>query len=162
LPVFTTNAAELFGIPLNSANHDDLSTAAKQAGVSLIREGGKAKWFDVFDSQTVLSGSSRLYLGYVKQDRRFAFAEYEFIGLKQSQMLAKLKRKYGKPQVLAGKYLSDKRYRWQQGGIEISLTTDWPGYRTRLSYIEPRAMTSLKKERQAANLAGQTSEQTTF
>ncbi len=162
MPVFATNAAELFGVPLKSASHDDLSTAAKQAGVSLIREGGETNWFDVFDSQSVLSGSSRLYLGYVKQDRRFAFAEYEFIGLKQSKMLAKLKRKYGKPQVLAGKYISDKRYRWQQGGIEISLTTDWSRYRTRLSYIEPQAMTSLKQEQQAADLAGQKSEQAAF
>ena len=162
MPVFATNAAELFGIPLKSANHDDLSNAAKQAGVSLIREGGETKWFDVFDSQSVLSGSSQLYLGYVKQDRRFAFAEYEFIGLRQPQLLAKLTQKYGKPQILPGKYLSDKRFRWLQKGIEITLSADWPSYRTRLSYIEPQAMLSLKKEQLQADLDAQKSEQAAF
>jgi len=152
----------LFGIQLKSASHDDLSAAAKRAGVSLIREGGETKWFDVYDSQAVLSGSSRLYLGYVKQGRRFAFAEYEFIGIKQSNILAKLTRKYGKPQILAGKYLSDKRFHWQQNGIEITLTTDWPNFRTHLSYVEPEALTILEQEQLQADLETRKPEQTAF
>ncbi len=140
------SAAELFGIPLNAAKHDDLVRAVKQAGVSLIREGGKTKWYDIYDSQTILPGSSRLYLGYVKKDRRFAFAEYEFMGLKQSQMLEKLSLKYGNPVIVSGKYISDKRYRWQKNGIDIELTADWRHHRSRLSYVNSAALSDLKQE----------------
>ncbi len=155
-------AAELFGIPLNVAKHDDLVNAVKQAGVRLIREGGETKWFDVYDSRTVLPGSSRLYLGYVKQDRRFAFAEYEFIGLKQLQMLEKLSLKYGKPAIVPGKYLSDKRYRWQKNGIDIELKVDWWHYRSRLSYVNSAALGDLKQEQKNARQEQTKSQQLTY
>ncbi|MCP4494171.1 MAG: hypothetical protein GY820_43735 [Gammaproteobacteria bacterium] len=112
----------------------------------MIRKGGETKWFDVYDSRKVLPGSSRLYLGYVKQDRRFAFAEYEFIGLKSSQILDKLSQKYGKPAIVPGKYLSDKRYRWQKTGINIELSDNWRLYRCRLSYVNSLALVDLKQE----------------
>ncbi|MCP4186191.1 MAG: hypothetical protein GY763_01170 [Gammaproteobacteria bacterium] len=144
------SAAELFGIPLNTAKHDDLVNAVKQAGVGLIREGGETRWFDVYDSKAVLPGSSILYLGYVKQDRRFAFAEYEFIGLKQPQIMEKLSLKYGKPAIVSGKYLSDKRYRWQKNGIDIELWADWRHYRSRLSYVNSVALGDLKQEQKNA------------
>ncbi len=112
----------------------------------MIRKSGKTTWFDIYDSHTVLPGSSRLYLGYVKQDRRFAFAEYEFIGYKSSQILAKLSLKYGEPTTVPGKYLSDTRYRWQESGIDIELRYDWRLYRSRLSYINSAALVDLKQE----------------
>lgn len=152
-PGHSATAVELFGIQLNSAKHDELSGAARAAGVELISEGGDANWFDVFDSQSVLPGSSRLYLGYVKQDRRFAFAEYEFVGLRQPQMLGKLREKYGEAEIIEGNFISDKTYRWLSNGTEILLRSDWRNYRTRLSYIAPPAMIDLRKEQLAAQFA---------
>lgn len=117
----------------------------------LISEGGEDKWFDAFDSREVLAGSSRLYLGYVKQDRRFAFAEYEFIGLRQPLMLKKLRQKYGEPELIKARFISDQSYRWLDNGTEILLRSDWQNYRTRLSYVNPTAMLALREERLAAD-----------
>ena len=151
----SATAVELFGIQLNAANHDSLSSAAKQAGVKLIREGGESKWFDVFDSQEALPESSRFYLGYVKQDRRFAFAEYEFAGLNRPLILKKLSRKYGQPEIIKGQFISDQTYRWFDNGIEVLLRSDWQNYLTRLSYVDPPAMQALRGEQLAYELKQQ-------
>lgn len=151
----SATAVELFGVQLNAANHDELSSAAKQAGVKLIREGGESIWFDVFDSQEALAESSRFYLGYVKQDRRFAFAEYEFSGLRRPLMLAKLSQKYGQPEMIKGQFISDQTYRWFDNGTEILLRSDWENYRTRLSYVDPVAMQALREEQLAYELKQQ-------
>ncbi len=151
----SVTAVELFGIQLNAANHDELSRAAKQAGVKLIREGGETKWFDVFDSQEALAESSHFYLGYVKQDRRFAFAEYEFAGLSRPLILKKLSQKYGQPEMIKGQFISDQAYRWIDSGIEILLRPDWQNYRTRLSYVAPAAMQALREEQLAYELKQQ-------
>ena len=66
--------------------------------------------------------------------------EYEFVGLRQSQILKKLGRKYGPAEIIKGKFISDKSYRWLDNGIEILLRSDWQNYRTRLSYIDQTAM----------------------
>ena len=142
----SANALELFGVDLEKALQDELRSAAKKAGVKLIREGGEGLWFDSYDSSEVLPLSTRLYLGFVKQDKRFAFAEYEFVGFEHAQMLRDLGQKYGSPEIKNGKYMSDRNYQWKQDGIEISLKIDWQNFRTRLSYIEPLAFAALRKE----------------
>ena len=146
-------ALELFGIDLESANRDELRNAVKQAGVVLIREGGDDEWFDLYDSSSVLDGSSRLYLGFVKQSGLFAFAEYEFNGLDAEPMLGNLTAKYGNANVRKGFYISDQSYYWQLDGIEIRLHSDWQNYKTRLSYIMPANLISLQTEQAAANKA---------
>ena len=147
----SAGALELFGVDLETSQRDALRSAAKKAGVVLIRQGGNDRWFDSYDSSAVLPLSQRLYLGFVKQDKRFAFAEYEFAGFRHPQILRNLSAKYGPPKIINGKYLSDKNYRWEQDGIEIRLNIDWRNYRTRLSYIEPVAFAALKKEQLASN-----------
>ena len=56
-------ALELFGVNLESTSRDELSGAVTAAGVKLIRAGGEAEGFDVYDSSAVLAGSKRFYLG---------------------------------------------------------------------------------------------------
>ena len=139
-------ALELFGVDLESTTRDELRDAVKQSGVVLIREGGDDEWFDVYDSSSVLAGSSRLYLGFVKQSQQFAFAEYEFNGVNPAPVLRSLSGKYGAAKVSQGRYLSDKTYHWQFDGIEIRLSSDWQNYKTRLSYVNPANLASLQAE----------------
>ncbi len=148
-------ALELFGVSLESTSRDELREAAKQAGLSLIREGGDDNWFDLYDSSTVLAGSSRFYLGFVKQNQQFAFAEYEFHGLNTRRMLGDLIRKYGAAEVRQGRFVSDRSYHWQQDGIRIDLFSDWHRYKTRLSYTHPANLAELLAERDAGSSAGE-------
>ncbi len=148
-------ALELFGVSLESTNRDELREAAKQAGLALIREGGEDNWFDLYDSSTVLPGSKRFYLGFVKQDQRFAFAEYEFSGLKTNRMLGELTRKYGAAEVRRGRFVSDRSYHWQRDGIQIDLVSDWSQYKTRLSYTHPANLADLLKEKSTSSAAGE-------
>lgn len=144
-------ALELFGVTLESTTRDELRNAAGEAGLVLQREGGDDNWFDVYDSSAVLNGSIRFYLGFVKQDQRFAFAEYEFRGLDSKRLVRNLTLKYGKAEVRGGRYISDRSYRWQRDGIEIELSSDWQNYKTRLIYLVPENMADLHAERSAYN-----------
>ena len=150
-PVAT--ALELFGVSLESSNRDELREAAKQAGLTLIREGGEDNWFDLYDSSTVLPGSSRFYLGFVKQNQGFAFAEYEFHGLNTGRMLGDLVRKYGAAEVREGRFVSDRSFHWQRDGIRIDLVSDWHLYKTRLIYTHPANLADLLAEKEAGPAA---------
>ncbi|MDJ0832223.1 MAG: hypothetical protein QNJ69_01800 [Gammaproteobacteria bacterium] len=140
------HAAQLFGISLQDATRDQLRSAVKNSGVELIREGGDQAFFDIYDSKNLLPGSVHLYLGFVKQDQSFAFAEYAFNGLRQPQLLQRLSAKYGQPQLKQGKYLSDQSHVWQSGQISISLSYDWQNYQTRLTYSRPDKLELLRQE----------------
>ena len=118
----------------------------KQAGLVLIQEAGEEEWYDVYDSSTVVDGSSRLFPGFVKSDQSFAFAEYEFTGTDPGQIAKALKLKYGDADTKTGRYMSDRKYRWQRDGIEIKLASDWQNYRIRLSYIEFNNLAKLQAE----------------
>lgn len=141
-------AAELFGIGLLNATQNKLRKAVKKAGATLIKNAEKDTFFDRYSSEGLLQGSSKLYLGFVKKDRKFAFAEYEFDGLLQPRMLQKLTAKYGKGRASKGKFLSDKTYTWQSAGITIELSPDWQSYQTRLTYYNPAALQRLREEQQ--------------
>ncbi len=144
-------ALELFGVALESTGRDELRAATRDAGLVLVREGGEDNWFDVYDSSTALDGSIRFYLGFVKKDQRFAFAEYEFRGLSRKLLLRKLTQKYGKAEVQGGRFVSDRSYHWQRDGIQIELSSDWQNYKTRLVYLIPQNMNDLNAERSAYN-----------
>jgi hypothetical protein len=139
-------AVSLFGINLAEATTDNLRNAAKLAGVVLIREGGQDNWFDSYDSSVVFPGSTFLYLGFIKKDKRLAFAEYEFSGRPQSRTLMLLSLKYGQPQVKSGKFLSDHKYQWNIDTVEINYYFDWHRNKTRLTYINPGAIEIVRKE----------------
>ena len=154
--------AELFGVALQSATLEQLRDAAKGSGAILIREGDENEWFEVYDSQALLPGSSKMYLGYVKESRQLAFVEYEFIGLQQPGILRKLRLKYGSGTTEKGKFISDLGHRWQHEGIEISLGADWQNYRTRLSYVNPQVLRNLHKERANAMVEKLATEQSLY
>lgn len=142
-------AVDLFGIQLQDASRNQLRNAVLKSGIRLISEAGDEDSYDIYNSEPLLLNSSRLYLGFVKKDEKFAFAEYEFNGLKQQEMLQKLIAKYGKAEKSNGKYLTDASWKWQQNSIIISLKTDWHNYKTRLTYQNPAALKQFKQERQA-------------
>jgi hypothetical protein len=141
-----TIALELFGVDLESSKRDEVRSAVEQAGLVLIREAGEEEWYDIYDSSAVVDGSSRLFLGFVKADQSFAFAEYEFKGTDATQLAQALVSKYGDAETQTGRYMSDRRYRWQREGIEIKLSSDWQNYRIRLSYIEFNNLAKLQAE----------------
>ncbi len=145
LPQVAT-ALELFGVNLENSSRDELRSAVKQAGLILIREAGEDQWYDIYDSSTAVQGSSRLFLGFVKADQSFAFAEYEFNGIDSRNLAQTLILKYGDAEMKSGRYLSDRSYRWQRDGIEIKLANDWQNYRFRLSYIEFGNLAKLQQE----------------
>ena len=153
LAIYPVHAAELFGVALESSSRDQLRAAVKNAGVRLVREAGADAFFDIYQSDRLLHGSKQLFLGFVKQDNRFAFAEYEFAGLRQPEMVRRLTQKYGKPGQAAGRYMTDRAYNWQSGAITISLYPDWKAYKTRLVYFHPERLVQLQKEQHEHRIA---------
>ncbi len=141
------SAVELFGVDLASAQRDSLRQAVRQAGAELISEAGDNDFFDAYRSDTLLTESRRLYLGFVKADGAFAFAEYEFPQLRNPRMLRKLTERYGPPERISGKFLSDTEYRWRQPPVEITLRQDWPAHALRLIYARPDQLQRLQQER---------------
>ena len=93
-----------------------------------------------------MPGSVHLYLGFVKQDQSFAFAEYSFNGLRQPVLLQRLNAKYGKATIKQGEFMSDQSYIWQSDQITISLSYDWQNYQTRLTYSRPDKLELLRQE----------------
>ena len=144
-------ALELFGIDLLASGQQELRDAAKKAGFQLVSESDDT-WFDIYDSSSIIEQSSRLYLGFTKNDARIAFVEYEFPGLREVKMVKHITAKYGDPEILDGLFISDKTYLWSQPGIDITFRVDWGNYRSLLSYINPVAMNELRKEQAAAAL----------
>ncbi len=142
-----SRAVQLFGVDLATARRDALRQAVKQAGAELITEAGEDGFFDAYRSDKLLTDSRRLYLGFVKDDGAFAFAEYEFPGLEQPRMLRKLSQRYGPPSETRGRFLSDRIYRWYQGPILIELRQDWPLHAMRLSYRREAGLRRLRAER---------------
>ena len=100
-----------------------------------------------YDSSTIVAGPSRLFLGFVKADQSFAFAEYEFTGTNAKHLAQTLILKYRDAETESGRYMTDRRYRWRRDGIEIKLASDWQNYRIRLSYIEFNNLAKLQAEK---------------
>jgi len=137
-------AVKLFGVDLLSATKKPLNQAAINAGARLKNEAGELEFYDEYFSADILKGSDKLFIGFLKDNEKFAFAEYEFKGLNQKQMLQKLTMKYGQPEVIKQVFISDSIYRWNVGGIEVSYYQDWSAYKTRLTYAVPERLQILK------------------
>ncbi len=131
---------------LNGATRDELRLAIENAGVKLIRHAGKGTFYDIYQGNAVLHKADQLYLGYVKRDKKFAFAEYEFSGLKHPFLLIKLNKKYGLAKPVKGEFISDRSYSWVSKGTQITLSPDWKSYKTRLIYSNPAALKELRNE----------------
>ena len=145
--------AELFGVNLSTTSRDELRVAVKNAGVKLVQEAGIDAFYDIYKGGGILHKAKHLYLGFVKKDNKFAFAEYEFIGLHQPGMLRKLNKKYGNAKRLKGSFMSDQSYSWLSNGIEITLYQDWPAHKMRLSYVNPEALKQLRVEQKMFKIA---------
>ncbi|MCP4076259.1 MAG: hypothetical protein GY744_08740 [Gammaproteobacteria bacterium] len=139
-------AVELFGVDLNGTTRDELRLAIENAGVKLVQYAGKGTFYDVYKGDTVLHKANQLYLGFVKKDKKFAFAEYEFSGFKHPVLLNKLNKKYGKASPIKGKFISDQSYSWVSKGIQITFYQDWNSYKTRLTYFNPETLKQLRNE----------------
>jgi len=147
LCVFTqVYAAELFGVNLSGATRDQLRVAVKNAGLKLIQEAGSDGFYDIYKGDSVLYKANHLYLGFVKKDKKFAFAEYEFNGLKHPAMLKRLKSKYGPASLGHGEFITDQSYSWISEGIFIKFYQDWDAYKMRLTYSKPEALQLLRNE----------------
>lgn len=144
--IHPAQAVDLFGVNLQDASRGQLRNALKNSGIRLLSEAGVDALYDVYKSDQLLHNSTRLYLGFVNKDKQFAFAEYEFKGLRHQELLQKLITKYGKAQKTGGKYFNDGSWKWKIDSITISLETDWQAYKTRLTYKNPVAMQQLKQE----------------
>ena len=142
-PVF---ALSLFGQDLQQISRDDMRSAIKKNGAILIKEAGSDGFFDEYKSQNLLPGSSRLYVGYEKQDNKLAFVEYAFDGLSHPHLMPMLAEKYGKPQKIRARYQSDVQYKWQVEGVQILLYQDWSSYKVRLVYSLPQNLSMLRHE----------------
>ena len=153
LLIFNTAYASisLFGLDLQLATRDEMRNAVKKSGARLIKEAGSEGFYDEYGSEKLMQGSTNLYLGYVKQDKRLAFVEYQFDGLHHPQLVEKLTKKYGKPQTVRAKFQSDTRYQWSIDGVQILMYQDWPDYKTRLLYFLPQNLQTLRTEYQQFN-----------
>ena len=141
-------AVELFGVNLNQTSREELRAAVQQSGAELISEGNDAVFFDAYDSTTLIPGSRRLYLGFVRSSGAFSFAEYEFPGLSSQRVLAFMQSKYGAPdESRKGDFISDQAYVWNRDGISIELSSDWSNYRVLLSYRNINNLQQLLNER---------------
>lgn len=139
------SAFELLGLDVATVSKQEFQQAIKATGAKLVSEAGDGQFYDSYSSENLLPGSRLLHLGFLKQNGRFAFAEYEFIGTQQPVMLHNLVRKYGPYQQQKGLFLTDKEYRWTHQGIQISLKSDWKHQRTRLIYAQPEVLKSLQQ-----------------
>ncbi len=151
----SVSAAELFGVKLISATKSTLRQAANMAGARLKRQAGEFDFYDEYYSADILKNSDKLFFGFSKKTEKFAFAEYEFKGLRQDEMLRRLVNKYGPSQKLKQVFISDTIHRWVIDGVEISYYKDWANYKTRVTYIVPELLAELKiaKKRVGAAIA---------
>ena len=144
---FQALSASLYGVDLKTANRDQLTSAVKNSGLKSVKGAAKDPFYDQYESASVISESSILYLGFVAKTQAFAFAEYEFTGLNQDFMLPILGQRYGAPKVAKASFVSDRSYTWISEDTTIVLYQDWSAYRTRLSYFNSPALQQLKQER---------------
>jgi len=148
-------AIDLFGLDLASATQEQLRAAIKKSGARPVNQKAGEQFYDTYLADSLLKNAQHLYVGFVKQSRKFAFAEYELNGLKQSDLLQKLQAKYGQGEAIKGKYITDYRHQWHSGEVVIILYQDWAAYKTRLTYYIQGALIALKEERSGSGLAGQ-------
>ena len=142
-PLYATG---LFGLDLATATQDQFRAAIKKAGAKPVNQASAEQFYDTYQADTLLQNAQQLYVGFVRQSRKFAFAEYELNGLRQLALLQKLQAKYGSGETIKGKYMTDYRYQWQSGEVVIVLYQDWAAYKTRLTYYIKDALNTLKEE----------------
>jgi hypothetical protein len=139
-------ALTLFGQDFQQTDRTAMRSAVKNSGAKLVKESVDDGIYDVYESDKLLAGSSRLYLGFTNAENRLAFVEYDFVGFQQDSVVQKLTSKYGKPEIGRARFLSDRGYQWVVDGIRITLYQDWPAYRTRLIYTNPQDFQAIRTE----------------
>ncbi len=149
---------ELFGVALKGASREQLRQAFKQNGLRAIRE-DSAYWVDGYDAQAVLDGASKFEAGYVDASGKFAYAQYTFPGVMDTQLVGKVinmvATKYGRPRSRSGDYnLGPVTARWDLGqGMQIEVYRGWPDTTTLLRFLDATAYAQMRAEIDAATRA---------
>ncbi len=137
---------ELFGINIETTDKGLLRNAIKKAGAKLIREGGLSNFYDIYDSKKLFEKSERLYTGFIKENGRFAFLEYQFPAQHHAIIQQKMESKYGPAEYNRGVFLTDSTLHWKVENILISLRTDFYRNKSFLIYEIPENRTKLTTE----------------
>lgn len=141
----------LFESLLRCVVREDFRAAIKRGGARAVRE-DNAYWYDQYESEDVLKGSSILSVGYTQATGEFAVANYTFpshVDTKQiTQIRDMVASKYGAPTKSSGNArLGPASYEWSlPDGIRIRVHRDWPNTTTFLEYVRPETKTVLDDE----------------
>jgi len=143
---------KLFGVSVKCANRDGLMAAIKKAGATVKRE-DKQKWGDIYNTKSLLKGSSELEVVYTVDDY-FAKATYTFPSHMDKNQITNVRsfvsNKYGEPDYLNGKVsLGRVTYKWYlEDGIELKVSRGWPNTTTYLSFIYPQNYQAMLNEQE--------------
>ncbi|MGE4262059.1 tetratricopeptide repeat protein [Shewanella sp.] len=143
-------STEIFGIAIKCANRDQLMAAVKNAGASVIRE-DKNKWGDVYNSSSVLKGSSEFHIDYTVDDR-FAKAYYIFPSHMDANQITMVRdfvaNKYGNPNSSKGNVsLGNASFEWHlKDGIILTVSRGWPDTTTYLNFTYPKNYQEMMNE----------------
>ncbi|MUK41517.1 hypothetical protein GNP61_08070 [Aliivibrio fischeri] len=143
---------KLFGLSIKCANRDSLMVAIKKAGATVKLE-DKQKWGDLYNSKSLLKGSSELAVDYTVDDY-FAKATYTFSSYMDKNQVTNVRSfvsaKYGEPDYSDGKVsLGNVTYKWYlEDGIELKVSRGWPNTTTYLSFIYPENYQAMLNEQE--------------
>jgi hypothetical protein len=145
---------ELFGVKVKGATRDQLREAFEKGGLRPVRVDDKY-WVDTYNASNVLEGASEFMAGYVDRTRVFAFAQYEFKGFMDTELVAKVANmvtnKYGRANSQSGNVgLGPVTYIWNlPQGMIIRVTRGWPNTDTFLIFSDQATHAEMRAEQQA-------------
>jgi TPR repeat protein len=141
----------LFESLLKCVGREDFRAAIKRGGAQAVRE-NDTYWYDKYESEDVLKGSSILSVGYTHATGEFAVAEYVFPSRLDTEQISRIRNmvasKYGAPSRSSGNTrLGPVSYEWSlPDGIRIRVHRDWPDTTTFLEYVRPETKAVLDGE----------------
>ncbi len=139
----------LFDQALLCTTKELLRLAAKNAGAKPTRE-EDGYWFDLYDSSSLLEGTSDLAIAYI--NNKFVKADYTYPSSMDSHKVVEVRdmisSKYGKPATSKGNpSLGPVAYSWKlKDGIRLEVNRDWPDTTVYLSYIHPANFAAMEAE----------------
>lgn len=141
----------LFGTPLKGETRAQLRQVFKVHGMVPTRE-DENYWVDEYDPGSVLDGASKFSAGYVAATHVFAYAEYEFSGSMDTELVAKViamvQSKYGAPSSRTGNIaVGEVTATWDfPNGMVIHVSRGWPDTTTYIDYVDIAARKAMHAE----------------
>lgn len=151
---------QLFGVKVKGASRDQLRVAFKEGGLAATRENDRY-WVDTYNPQGVMEGASAFSAGYLMNGRTFAYAEYEFRGFMNTELVTKVANmvinKYGPPSYHSGQEgLGAVTYKWNlPQGMLIQVQRGWPDTTTYLSFVDNAVFAEMKREQESDKQAAE-------